>query len=439
MMEDDFFPDSNSGAETVETHKTDVYDPRKVDKRYNRKVSTVTKAEANPHYRVKTWPTLSDEDEDIDQTNALGIRVGFFEQQRQNLKAAMKLREEMAQKAAILEAQKILEEEQNTPTEDENGVHGISLEELEKIRQDAYNEGFNQGHEEGLQKGLEEGLAQGHQDGFNQGLEQGTKEGYDKGMLQGSEDGFLKGHSEGLDSGQKVVLEQAERFRFLADSLANPLREVDRDVTDELTYMVSRLVKVITKKEIAGNSEFLKETVEKAVSILPNAKKGATILLNPDDLVVIETVIGKEYMLSQHWDLKADETLEMGDIKVVNEECEINWKLDDRIDSLLEDFLSQAYNSSQKALHESIEGCPEFDETPKKILAPRNLDDLAPAFKEQMVEEQPIQEELPQEQIDPNIEPQEVAPVHNAQDDYAAQQAAAKAMFEQSMQNPQGN
>ena len=144
-------------------------------------------------------------------------------------------------------------------------------------------------------------------------------------------------------------------------------------------------------------------------------------------------------MLSQHWDLKADETLEMGDIKVVNEECEINWKLDDRIDSLLEDFLSQAYNSSQKALHESIEGCPEFDETPKKILAPRNLDDLAPAFKEQMVEEQPIQEELPQEQIDPNIEPQEVAPVRNAQDDYAAQQAAAKAMFEQSMQNPQGN
>ena len=172
-----------------------------------------------------------------------------------------------------------------------------------------------------------------------------------------------------------------ERFRFLADSLANPLREVDKTVTDEIAYMISRLVKVIVKKEIANNSDYLKDTIEKALTILPDSQKGATIFLSPEDYDVIRVAIGAEYVKSQNWDLRQDPQLEGGDLRVTNNSSEVNWKIDDRIDSLLNDFLTGVYPSVDSALRESIEGCPEYDELPKKPLSKRNLDDIAPAIK----------------------------------------------------------
>ena len=53
----------------------------------------------------------------------------------------------------------------------------LTLEEIEAVRQAAYEDGFAEGREAGLAKGLEEGkllgLQQGHEAGFEQGKEEG--------------------------------------------------------------------------------------------------------------------------------------------------------------------------------------------------------------------------------------------------------------------------
>ena len=376
----DFFQKNSSSAEGDVANASDIANekPNRVDIRYDKKIATVTSASKVSNYKVKVWPTLSDDF--VTGTNALGMNVEMVERKRAFMRLEKKRNDYLEEVALILDAHKILEEEEAADRA-ANGITSITLEEVEKIRNDAYEEGKSQGHDEGYQIGFDEGKTEGFKQGHEEGLAIGKEEGYASGLEQGKADGFEKGHDEGLESGQKVVLEQVERFRFLADSLANPLREVDKEVTDEIAYIISRLAKVIIKKEIDTNAEFLKKSIEQAISILPSATKGVSIYLNPEDYAVINAAIGNDYIKEQGWDLKESDKLSPGDIRVVNDNSEINWRINDRIDSLLEEFLAKVYPSVDSALRESIDGCPEYNELPKKALAPRNLNDISEVLK----------------------------------------------------------
>lgn len=399
------FEEVNKGPQIVANESTKARNNERVDIRYSKNIATVTSASKVTDYKVKQWPTL--DSDSLTGTNALGISIDMVERRRAIINHQKELERRQAEQVEISKAHEILDEE--LEAEDAVAQPQVTVEELEQIRKDAFEEGKTQGYEEGKKQGYDDGYNEGNTKGHQEGLEQGRQEGYQEGLAQGNEDGFLQGHNEGVESGQKVVLEQVERFRYLADALANPLRQVDKDVTDEIAYIISRLVKVITKKEIAKNADFLVKSIEKAISILPNAKKGATIYLNPDDLSVVQAALGSEYMQQQHYQLVEDSALEVGDVKVSNEESLIDWRIDDRIDALLNDFLTSVYPCVQKALKEPIEGCPDYDAPLKKKKSVTSMEDLQASLQAklqaQQSQEQEVQEVASQEEavaLDPN-------------------------------------
>lgn len=399
------FEEVNKGPQIVANESTKARNNERVDIRYSKNIATVTSAAKVTDYKVKQWPTL--DSDSLTGTNALGISIDMVERRRAIINHQKELERRQAEQVEISKAHEILDEE--LEAEQSVAQPQVTVEELEQIRKDAFEEGKTQGYEEGKKQGYDDGYNEGNTKGHQEGLEQGRQEGYQEGLAQGNEDGFLQGHNEGVESGQKVVLEQVERFRFLADALANPLRQVDKDVTDEIAYIISRLVKVITKKEIAKNADFLVKSIEKAISILPNAKKGATIYLNPDDLSVVQAALGSEYMQQQHYQLVEDPALEVGDVKVSNEESLIDWRIDDRIDALLNDFLTSVYPCVQKALKEPIEDCPDYDAPLKKKKSVTSMEDLQASLQAklqaQQSQEQEVQEVASQEEavaLDPN-------------------------------------
>lgn len=399
------FEEVNKDPQIVANESTKARNNERVDIRYSKNIATVTSAAKVTDYKVKQWPTL--DSDSLTGTNALGISIDMVERRRAIINHQKELERRQAEQVEISKAHEILDEE--LEAEQSVAQPQVTVEELEQIRKDAFEEGKTQGYEEGKKQGYDDGYNEGNTKGHQEGLEQGRQEGYQEGLAQGNEDGFLQGHNEGVESGQKVVLEQVERFRYLADALANPLRQVDKDVTDEIAYIISRLVKVITKKEIAKNADFLVKSIEKAISILPNAKKGATIYLNPDDLSVVQAALGSEYMQQQHYQLVEDPALEVGDVKVSNEESLIDWRIDDRIDALLNDFLTSVYPCVQKALKEPIEGCPDYDAPLKKKKSVTSIEDLQASLQAklqaQQSQEQEVQEVASQEEavaLDPN-------------------------------------
>lgn len=330
---------------------------------------TVIDGEEAHGFTPMQWP-LFDDGKPV-STNAIGYEVGgYFKRHEEAMKAAKaeaeRKEKEEAERAAA-EAAKLAEEGEDQAQEQQNS---ISVEELEAMRNAARNEGYAEGLNQGREEGYQKGIEQGKTDGFNQGQQDGMAQGYQDGFRQGRDEGFTKGQDAGLASGTEIVTTQAERFRHLADLLAHPLRELDEQVIDELVYLVSRMAKVIIKREIKGDIDFLRQGVEKCISLLPEAKDGVEIVLSENDYALLVASIGKEYMQEQNWQLSSSPNMQDGDIVVNAKSSSAQWRVDERIDGLISDFLTGAADVVISTRKESIEGCPEYDEEPKQPLIP---------------------------------------------------------------------
>lgn len=229
------------------------------------------------------WP-LFDDGKPV-STNAIGYEVGGYFKRHQEAMRMAKLEAERKEEEERIAAERAAAEDKSMQADAEEEVKApaISVEELEAIRnaarKEGYTEGLNQGHAEGYTKGLEQGKV----DGFAQGQQDGAAQGYQDGFRQGRDEGFAKGQEAGIASGSDMVTTQADRFRHLADMLANPIRELDETVTDEIVYIISRLAGIVLKRELKGDVEFLKRGIEQCYTMLPEAKKGAEIKLSEND------------------------------------------------------------------------------------------------------------------------------------------------------------
>ncbi|MCR5085715.1 MAG: flagellar assembly protein FliH [Succinivibrionaceae bacterium] len=328
---------------------------QRTDERYLRPIVNTIKAEdeAAKEFAPLQWPMMDDGVKA--HTTAIGSPTGGWYQRQLRLSLERKAeeeRQEMEREMAEAEA----------PADPAPGAEGAeagdsgqaagapTVQNLEEIAAAAEREGY----EAGLAKGHEEGFAKGYEEGVAQGQGAGAKQGYEEGLAQGREEGFSQGQEEGLANGERIVLEQAERFRHLADELSTPLRELNREVTDELVYLVSRLASVIIRREIKGDHEFLAKTIREAVAVLPKGQKGATVSLHPDDIALLEAAIGAEYIKEQRWQLVPDEQLAPGSVMVTDLTSTVNWRLDDRIDSLLNSFLEGAAGIVDRALRDEV-------------------------------------------------------------------------------------
>lgn len=160
------------GDDFVIAEETDPYVHSKIDVRYNRKVTTVTSAKKVTDYKVKQWPTLSTDEEN--GTNALGISIDALERRRKEMEIARRAKDREEERKAMEEANSILDEElENTKAENQTPL--VTVEELDKIRNDAYEEGLAQGRDDGYKQGHEQGLSEGQKQGYDKGFEEGSK------------------------------------------------------------------------------------------------------------------------------------------------------------------------------------------------------------------------------------------------------------------------
>ncbi|WP_167386643.1 flagellar assembly protein FliH [Aeromonas cavernicola] len=203
----------------------------------------------------------------------------------------------------------------------------ITAEELDAIRQAAWEEGVAEGHAVGFVQGLEEGKLEGLQQGHSTGLEQGKEQ--------------------GLALGRELIDEQMSHWQSLLDRLANPLAALDHAVEQQLITLVLQLARALIHHEAETSPRILLAALKQGLALLPAAEKGVTLMLHPDDVTRVEQAFGLEECAKRHWQLRSDPTLSLGDLQLATELSSIDMVLSGRIDQLLRHFLRD--NASMSA------------------------------------------------------------------------------------------
>lgn len=203
--------------------------------------------------------------------------------------------------------------------EEELVVKPLTADDIEQIRQAAYDEGFAEGKEEGFGKGYGEGREQGVQDGLLQGQAEGKKQ--------------------GLAQGEEELTARLAQLSGLIEQMQKPLASVDRKVEQQLLTLCLTMAQAVIAVEVQTNPKVILQAISDATAVLPLDAAQIRIKLHPADLTVVEQFYSKEQLAERGWQLQAEATVAQGGCLVDTPRSSVDRSLAQRLQSSLEHFI----------------------------------------------------------------------------------------------------
>lgn len=190
----------------------------------------------------------------------------------------------------------------------------LTLSELEKIREDAYQEGLQQGRNEGLEAGLQEGRS--------------------------------AGHKEGLATARAEIDAQLALLTNLQQQLDQPLQKINAEIEQLIVDLIAELSEAVVGVQVELDSASVINAVEDAVAQLPQTGAEIKVILHPEDVSSLEPLLA----LNERWSLVEEASMARGGCKVVS-----GYGL---LDNTVERRFDAAVTQLRRALTQMKDGAP---------------------------------------------------------------------------------
>lgn len=235
----------------------------------------------------------------------------------------------------------VQQEEDVLVEEEEIEVEPLTAEQLEQIRQEAYNEGLEQGLVEGRQKGEKLGYDAGHKEG----VEEGHKEGLEKGLAEGKE----QGESKAIEEGKSRTDQKVSELNSVLNELYQPIKQEKEQLDTLLPELVLKLVEQIVEAELGPGSDHAVRFVKQALLDLPTGAENIQIYLNGLDLPYVEAAIEQDSNWNEEWNIQEDTNIQAGGCRIVSHESIVDFTREKRWQKLLNQFVENYQLGELKA------------------------------------------------------------------------------------------
>lgn len=218
---------------------------------------------------------------------------------------------------------------------EENPARILTVDEIEAMQKQAYEEAFAQGKLEGYQQG------------FDQGLAAGTKQAYDE-------------NTELLH--QKAVL-----FANLIESLRDPFQALDDEVERELVKLSIAIATQIIRREIKLDPGQVIASVREAINVLPLSSQKIQLYLHPEDAELVRSALSLDEM-STAWGVVEDPLITRGGCKVDTDISHVNATVENRLAAVIATLLGGERETDGKdagVIHSGLKS-----EEPEQVIAP---------------------------------------------------------------------
>ncbi|WP_068830774.1 flagellar assembly protein FliH [Pseudomonas sp. BMS12] len=177
-------------------------------------------------------------------------------------------------------------------------VKPLTLDELEAIRQDAYNEGF----------------------------------------ATGEKDGFHAGQLKAKQEAEVALAAKVASLEQVMGHLLEPIAEQDQELELALVNLVSQVTRQVIQRELASDSSQIRHVLREALKLLPMGASNVRIHVNPQDFEVIKALRERH---EESWRILEDESLLPGGCRVESESSRIDASVETRMAQALKQLFEQ--------------------------------------------------------------------------------------------------
>ncbi|ANF27790.1 flagellar assembly protein FliH [Stutzerimonas stutzeri] len=200
-----------------------------------------------------------------------------------------------------------LSRSEDVPVEE---VKPLTLDELEAIRQEAYNEGFS----------------------------------------TGEKDGFHAGQLKARQEAEAALNPKLESLEKLMTQLLEPIADQDRNLEHAMVTLVSQLAREVIQRDLLVDSSQIRQVLREALKLLPMGASNVRIYINPQDFDLVK---GLRERHEETWRIVEDSDLLPGGCRIETEQS--------RIDASVETRLGQAISQLFEQQRENATSPPEAD------------------------------------------------------------------------------
>ena len=188
----------------------------------------------------------------------------------------------------------------------EETPHTLTVEEIEAMQKQAYDEAFQQGR--------------------NEGFAEGKLEGFEAGKLEG----LAAGRQQGYDENLHLLQKKAAELALLMETLSLPFKNLDEAVEEELVKLALAIAGQIVRREIKQEPGEIIAVVREAIKVLPLAAQKITLSLHPEDAELVRSILKLDESLPS-WRLLESPAITRGGCLVETEVSTIDATIEKRL------------------------------------------------------------------------------------------------------------
>jgi len=184
---------------------------------------------------------------------------------------------------------------EDVPLED---VKPLTLDELEAIRQEAYNEGFS----------------------------------------TGEKDGFHAGQLKAKQEAEAALAPKLGNLERLMGQLLEPIAEQDRNLEHAMVTLVSQLAREVIQRDLLIDSTQIRQVLRAALKLLPMGADNVRIHINPQDFELVKALRERH---EESWRIVEDADLLPGGCRIETEHSRIDASVETRLQQTIKQLFEQ--------------------------------------------------------------------------------------------------
>ncbi len=178
----------------------------------------------------------------------------------------------------------------------------LTVDEIEAMQKQAYDEAF----------------AQGKMHGFQQGFDEGSKKGYEDNL--------------------HLLQSQAATLVSLLESLSEPFKSLDEEVEKELVKLAIGIATQIIRREIKLDPGQIVAAVRETINVLPLSSQKISLKLHPEDAELVRSALALDDM-SPSWSIVEDPLITRGGCQVDTEISHVDATVEHRLAAVIATIL----------------------------------------------------------------------------------------------------
>ena len=164
-------------------------------------------------------------------------------------------------------------------------------------------------------------------------LEQIREEAYNEGFSTGEKDGFHAGQLKGQQEARNALEARLGEFEQLMGQLMAPLQQQDELIEDMLLVLLEQMLRQLLQREVMIDRTQVVTVLRGALKALPVGAENIRIYLHPSDFDAIKALRERH---EESWRLLEDDSLMPGGCRVETEHSQVDATLETRLQQLLE-------------------------------------------------------------------------------------------------------